>query len=367
MASVWPPSPPSWLLPWTIWRFKYPTPRPPRTDGGPKEIPPWAWGWLKWVEWTRNGRIPPRPVSTPKAPIPDKIPQWGWNLYKQLLVAVPKKPPPPPPPTYVNSWKLPWPLVFTAWGPVTDWRTTADFDVFCQRCVAAKVRTVVMQIGQFLPWQPDRLRGWGLKVALWGLPQAIDQQALQDAKAEGYMPQIEGPYQYLTAVDNLAKGYGHGLSISTVTTLAGIETFTTRPDGAMTTIEAEKLISLGCTHALVECYRQDGDGKTHFPISKMMWSAQHRGIPYADPIIGLYWDVPVSTYQPDLAAHGTRVGAYTSETMRPVDWQDFGKLGQLSLRSPLRALQRAVRRSRFAEDLMGASSKPMMYRYEDRW
>jgi hypothetical protein len=240
---------------------------------------------------------------------------------------VPPPPPPkPPPPAYTNSWTLPWPLVYTAWEPISGWRTTADFDRFCETAKGAGVRTIVMQIGQYLDWQPDRVRGWGFHLALWGVAQTSDALALAQSKAEGYAPQIEGPGQFISALDNLEAGVGRGLSISTVTTLNGFGTFIERPDGSQSTAEVERLIRAGCTHALTECYLAEGD----FTINKMMATTKLRGFPYCDPLLSLYHDVPVSAYQPELdqyiAQHGKHVGSYLAETMRPQDWLAFGAL-----------------------------------------
>lgn len=199
-------------------------------------------------------------------------------------------------------------------------------EIIGARMQNAGVKTVALQIGTYAPDVPDRLRAFGFKIALWGIPGSEDRQALLDARADGYIPQIEGPSQYVGARNNLDAGVGRGLSISTVTTLAGLETYTTLPDGSTSTLEVEELKRLGCTHAIVECYKQDPND-AHFPISKMMWTAEtKRGFPYSNPIVGLYWDVPLSVYQPDLASWGRQIGAYTAETMRPIDWADFKNL-----------------------------------------
>lgn len=317
--ASWPATPNSWLLAWAIWRFRgsIPADRPVEV---PKEIPKYAWEFLKWCAWRRKGAIPPRPDIAPK------IPQWGWNLLKQLNQAVPivpPPPPPPPPPTYIDSWMLPNPLMFTTWGFMVD-EDFKNVEVIGQKMFNAGVKTVALQIGQYPPDIPDRLRAFGFKICLWGSPGSSDAQALSDAQADGYLLQVEGPYEYEAALNNLNTGVGHGLSLATVTTLAGFETFQTRPDGSSTTVEVEEFIKVGCTRAWVECYKQGGS--SHFPVSKMAWSAEHRGFPYFSPLIGLYWDVPVSDYMPDLAAYGKQCGAYTAETMRPVDWYDFTNL-----------------------------------------
>lgn len=318
--SYWKSPPDSWLLAWAIWRFRN-SPAGQRPTGVPSEIPKYAWEFLKWCGWKRKGAPPPRPDITPK------IPQWGWSLLKQLNIAVPliPPPPPPPPPTWVNSWTLPNPIALTAWG----WTTDSNFrnvDPIANIMFDAGIKTVALQIGQFSPDVPDRLRAFGFKIALWGRADSGDAQALINAKADGYIPQIEGPYEWIAAINNLNAGVGSNLSRSIVTTLAGLETYINLSDGSQSTEEVEELKSLGITHAWVECYKQDGDGTVHFPISKMMWSAKRRGIPYANPLIGLYWDVPVSTYQPDLAVFGRQIGCYTAETMRPIDYFDLKNL-----------------------------------------
>lgn len=319
--TAWPVTPPDWLLPWVIWRFRgKPDPRP---VGVPPIIPKWAWEFLQWCEWRRKGaQAATRPDIIPK------IPQWAWPILKQLMIAVPlvpPPPPPPPPPTYVDSFTLPRPLMFTTWG----WMNDSDFrdhpEQMAQKMWSAGVKTVCLQIGQFDSAIPGILRAVGHKVCLWGSPDSNDQAALDNAQADGYMPQVEGLYEYERARDNLVNGVGQGLDLAVVTTNSGFDTFFTRPDGSSTTREAEIFIASGCTRAVVECYKQGGP--SHFPISKMAWSANHRGFPYFTPLIGLYWDVDVDEYQPDLAEYGKNVGAYTAETMRPIDWAKFSALG----------------------------------------
>lgn len=324
---MWPPIPPAWLLPWSIWRFRNGTPAE-RPAGTPTTIPPYGHGFLKWAAWRRKGSPPPRPTSTAKAPIPDRIPQPYWAVLKQLNIAVPIAPPPPPPPppnpVPANSWRLPGVLVFTSWGWRNDWRTEDDQHAIMRKFVEAGVGTVALQIGMFPPEIPSRIRSYGCKVALWGSPNAGDAQALDEADADGYLPQIEGPYEYAHTITNLEVGVGAGLSISTVTTLAGLETFIRRPDGtpdgASTTAEVEELNALGCTHAWVECYTGDMVPRD---VSDLLWSAGHRGFYHANPVPGLAGreNVYVSTYQPDIDPYGRQVGFYLAEPMRPIDWQ----------------------------------------------
>lgn len=213
-----------------------------------------------------------------------------------------------------------------AWGPTTDWREQPDFSKFVQKMVDHEIRTAILQIGQFTAWQADLLRSAGRRVACWGVASSIDEQVLDESEAEGYMPQIEGPHQYESAIASLEAGVGEGLSLSTVTTLAGLETYFQRPDGSMTTVEVERLIKAGCTHALVECYRQDGDGTVHFPVDMMMWSANRRGFPYKNPILGLYWSVPFEVYQPSVDEYGSQVCSWLAETMLETDWDKFKEL-----------------------------------------
>ena len=325
----WPVAPPAWILPWAIWRFRGEV--GPAPAGTPREIPPYGWGFLKWAAWRRKGAIPPRPALTTKAPIPTKIPTWGWTTLKQLNIAVPLAPPPPPPPPAnpvpPSSWRLRNPLVFTSWG----WLTDSDFrnvEVIAGRMAAARVGTVALQIGMFPEDVPDRLRAFGFDIALWGEAGSGDAEALDDADADGYIPQVEGIYQYRNALANLEARVGVGLSLSTVTTLAGLETFATRPDGTAdgesTTVEVEELIDVGCTHAWVECYTGD---MRPLDVSHFMWSAKHRGIYHANPLIGLARsDVFVSTYQPDIDSYGRQIGTYLAEPMRAIDWQAVGAL-----------------------------------------
>lgn len=320
--ASWPRTPGSWLLSWTIWRFKGAQPSS-RPVSAPKEIPKYAWEFLNWCAWRRKGAMPPRPNITPK------IPEWGWSMLKQLNQAVPLVPAPPPPPplpVWENSWKLPNPIIWTAWGWLDpSWQ---NVEAKGQELFEMGVKTVALQIGQFDSTVPSRLREFGFKIALWGIPSSMDASALADSQADGYIPQVEGPYQYIAAINNLEAGVGEGLSLSIVTTLSGLGTFTTigqPPNSKLTTLEAEKLKAAGCTHAWVECYKQDPND-VHFPISKMQFSAKQKGIEFFNPLVGLYWDIPLSVYEPDLNNFGRQIGAYTYETMRPIDKLDFKNL-----------------------------------------
>lgn len=331
---MWPTTPPAWLLSWLIWRFR--NQEGPRPEGVPKEVPPWAWGVAKWMGWVRKGRIPPRPKSTTKAPIPDRIPKWAWPLERQLRIAVPTAPQPPPPlpanPIPPSSWKLPGPLMLTAWAWTNDsaWRDTDDG---LRRCADAGVRTIALQVmnGQplFAPSVPDRCREYVEHVVIWGHAHPNDGVVLQNAKASGYLPQIETAQEYLWAEESLSLGNGAGLSLSTVTTLAGFYTWSSRPDGQggqdTTTVEYERLEDLGCTHAWVECY--DWDVRPMAPANQMFQAGQV-GFYHANPVIGLAdrAGVFVSSYQPAIDRYGRQLGVYLAEPMRAIDWQAVGGL-----------------------------------------
>jgi hypothetical protein len=334
-APRWPTSPPAWLLPWLIWRFRYGgiAGSPPAPAGTPALVPPYAWGVAKWCGWRRKGAIPPRPASTEKAPIPDKIPPWGWAIERDLRIAVPLKPPPPPPPPAnpipPSSWSLPLPLAFTAWG----WMTDSDFrnvEVAAQRMVDAGVGTVALRIGMFEPDVPGRLRAFGLKVALWNISDSRDQAALEAADADGLILQIEGVSQFDSAIAALEAGVGAGRDCSIVTTLAGLETYTRRPDGTAdghsTTFEVERLVDAGITHAFVECYAGNMEP---LDVGTFMDSAKRiRGLYHATPVPGLAGrdGIYFSTYSPDLDAYGRQIGVYLAEPMRPIDWTDLRAL-----------------------------------------
>ena len=172
-----------------------------------------------------------------------------------------RQPPPlPAHPIPPSSWKLPNPLVFTSWG----WRTDGDFinvEVIGRRMEEARVGTVALQIGLFGADVPARLRAFGFKIALWGEPDSRDAEALAHAEADGYLPQIEGPSQYESALNNLKTGVGAGMSRAVVCTVWSFDTWTSRPDGTAdgesTTVEVEGLVEAGVTMAYVECYTGD--------------------------------------------------------------------------------------------------------------
>ena len=196
--------------------------------------------------------------------------------------------------------------------------------------LGARVGTVALDasrdpdgVGMFDADVPGKLRDAGFDVALWApRPRPSDRAALADAEAEGYIPQVEGAEDYRNTIENLEAGIGAGLSLSIVTTLFGLDTFTSRPDGTVdgeqTTVQVEELVDAGCTHAWVECYTGDMRPKD---VGREIGEAGRRGIYHREPAIGLSRpDVFVETYKPDLDSYGRRVAAYLAETMRDIDW-----------------------------------------------
>jgi hypothetical protein len=322
-----PGSPVDWLLPWAITRFK----NQPKPDAVPDDFSvryPYVWSALRWFGWQRKGAPSPRPTN-----VPEHIPPIYWNLLTQLNIAVPLEPPPPPPdpanPIPENSWKLRNPLIYTAWGWQVDWRTPQDINMILSKWASSGFGTVALQIGMFPVQIPDAVRSFGMDVALWGEADSRDGVALENADAEGYIPQIEGVSQYQNTINNLQAGIGQGLSLSTVTTLSGIDTFIRRPNGTpegeLTTVQVETLVDLGLTHASLECYTGD---MRPIDVGDFVWSAHHRGFYHVDPVMGLARpDVFVSSYQPDIDAHGKQFGSYLAEPMRDIDYNAIKNLG----------------------------------------
>lgn len=333
---------PTTLLPWVqtfvIWRFQgSPSPRPPNVPKDVSVVAPYVWSVLGWVAWQRQRFS--RPTTPRPTNLPASIPPVCWDVLRKTNQAVPLGPPPPPPPPPdppypPNTWTLPFPAMTTAWG----WFADSDYrdnDNALRRMVEAGVKTVLLQIGQFAPPVPSRCRAFGLKVGLWGTPQPGDAEALALARADGYLPQVETPDEFRRALENFQAGFGQGMSRSVFTTLYGFNTFTRRPptelypEGQLTTEEYEAIRPF-CTHALVECYVQDGGA--HFPVSKMMWDAPRRGFDYSNPAIGLWNETAVSAYRPaedpnTLNSYGRQVGVYLSEGMTPGNWVELKALG----------------------------------------
>jgi hypothetical protein len=314
----WPSEPNAWLLPWTIWQLRGKVGQ--RPSSAPYKIPAYAWEFLKWVIWRRKNRPPPRPD------IIKIIPKWAYRVLEQVMIAVPLVPPPPPPPPAnpdpPDSWHLPYPIMYTSWGwqVDSDWR---DTNAGIQRCVEAGINTIALQGGQFNGAQAERCRAAGLKVAVWGSPSSEDANYLTLAGAEGYIPQIESTDEYNRCVVNLTQGVGRGLSIAMVTTLSGLDTYTSRnvgtPQEHPTTVQTGVLATLGCTHAQIECYLGDMSPGN---IEQLMFTATRwRGLYYTAPVIGLGGNQAVGEYQPPIDAYGRRFGVYLGEPMRAIDWQ----------------------------------------------
>ncbi len=324
-----------WLLAWVIWRFQgSPLPRPSTVPKDVSVIAPYCWSVLGWVAWQRERFSNPEASRPPN--LPATIPSWCWDVLKKTNQAVPLGPPPPPPPPPgpakpASTWALPMPVMFTAWGWFSD-SQYRDNDEALQRMRAAGVKTVALQVGQFAPTVPDRCRAFGFKVALWGSPQTGDGEAVTVARADGYIAQIETPDEYQRALESFQAGAGAGVSRSLITTLYGLNTYTRRepttqyPEGQITTVEYESLRPF-VTHAFIETYVQDGGA--HFPISKMMWAANQRGIDHANPTPGLWRETSLGVYggAGELDAWGRQCGAYLSEGMTPGNWTELGRLG----------------------------------------
>jgi len=317
----WPQTAPTWLEPWVIWRFKN---RPDPKPAVPSTIPKWAWNYLQWVAWKRAGS--PDGQRPAGAPLPIPSGTWPWVILKHVNIAVPVNPPPPPPPPSppllpipANSWTLPLPIAWTAWAWTADsaWR---DTDEGLRKPVDAGVRTVALQGGQADATVADRCRAYGLHVAMWGVADSRDEQWLNQLKAEAYIPQIEGLYQYQSAIGNLRAGVGVGLSISTVTTLDGLGGYIFRSDGSQTRVGTEALIAAGCTHAFTECYGEVGP--VYGDVARMMDSTTRlNGFYHANPLIGTYWDWTPSMY--NLSAYGRQFGFYLAETNNAQTWAEL--------------------------------------------
>ena len=328
--------PHSWVLAWAIWRFRgEPDPKPPAIPVDPSYVAPYIWSFLNWAAWRR------KLISVPDAPrptnIPASIPPWCFSHLRQINQAVkPGDPPPPPPPPDPDkmpiTWHLPNPFIYTTWGFTGDW--VADDTIF-RKIVAAGIKTIGLQGGQYGPDVPGRARAHGLKTFLWGRARPQDKEDLIVGRFDGYMPQTEGPGEHVDAMASLRSGAGAGLSIGTVTTLGAFTSFIRKPptqnhpEGKLTTVEVEELKSVGCNYAHVEVYKQEGP---HFPISTMMWAADQRGLEWFHPVLGLYWETSINVYRPpedptSLDSFGRQLGFYMAEGFIPLNWQEVAALG----------------------------------------
>ena len=312
----WPTSPPAWLLPWLIWRFSN-RPAGDRPVTAPELIPNWAnKGFILWCGWKRHNEVGIRP------PVPTKIPQWAWGILKQLNIAVPLVPPPPPPPPAppipVSSWHLRMPIMFTSHGWLLDskWR---DTDEALRLMQDSRVGTVALQGGMFLTDTGDRCRDFGFDVAVWGRADSRDPDYIDMAKAQGYILQIEGKYEFDSAYVNLQAGVGQGLSLSTVTTNAGFDHFIARPDGKGgfedSTEEYQALEKIGVTHAQVECYWADMSSND---VGVMVSNTKHRGFYHITPCLS-YLDIHPTIY-------GRQVAVFLGEPMSDDQWRQLKAL-----------------------------------------
>lgn len=337
-----PEVPHAWLFVWEIERLKG-TPTADMPPAVPKDVSvvaPYCWGALGFIAWQRKRFTAP---STPRPKnLPTLIPSWLWNHLKMVNQALPLDPPPPPPPPGppkpANTWLLPLPMMSTAWGPLSD-SQYRDNDEAWARMRAAGVRCVGLQVegGQpcFNPDAPGRIRSQGMVPFIWGVAHPNDAEVLALSRAEGYCPQVETPEEFQKAIANFEAGVGAGLSRSVFTTLYGFNTWARRepndqyPEGQLTTLEYERLRP-HCTHAMLECYVQDGGA--HFPIINMVFAAIQKGFDYYNPVVGLWRETPLGVYRPSqdpntLDGFGRQIGVYLSEGMTPANWGELGALG----------------------------------------
>lgn len=337
-------APHAWMQTWTIERFMGTSEAnmPPIVPEDVSVVAPYCWSVLNFMAWQRkrfSKPTTPRPKNVPLV-----IPKWVWDMLVVVNRAVPLGPPPPPPPPPgppkpANTWDLPFPMMTTAWGPLGDSQYRDNNEAW-ERMRLAGVGAVGLQIagGQplFNPDAPGRIRAQGRKVFLWGVADPRDDEIIALTRADGYMPQVETPDEYNAAIRNFEAGYGTGISRSVYTTLYGFNHYVHRtptdlspPEGELTTSEYERMRP-HCTHAMVECYIQDGGA--HFPIINMIFATIQHGFDYYNPVIGLWRETPIAAYRPPqdpntLDSFGRQIGVYLSEGMTPGNWVELGAIG----------------------------------------
>ena len=164
----WPTEPHPWLLPWEIWKLRG-EPKGQRPVNAPARIPAYAKEFHIWV--AGGARTAHRPPGHHQ-----DHPQVGVRVLKQVMVAVPLIPPPPPPPPANPdppdslAASLPDHVHVVGAG-----RWSGATDAGIDNCVAAGIRTIALQGGQFTGRDAQRCRDKGLKVAVWGSPSSNDQ------------------------------------------------------------------------------------------------------------------------------------------------------------------------------------------------
>lgn len=210
------------------------------------------------------------------------------------------------------------PIMYTSHGWLldTDWR---DNDSKLKMAQDAGVGTIALQGGMFLPDTGDRCRDYGFDVAVWGRADSRDPDYIEMADAQGYIPQVEGKYEFDDALGNLQAGVGRGLSLSVVTTNAGFDTFESRPDGKGgtedTTLQYRELEAVGVTHAQVECYLFD---MTPADVGRMVSNTDHRGFYHITPCLS-YLGIGPSGY-------GRQIAVFLGEPMSDDQWRQLKAL-----------------------------------------
>lgn len=227
---------------------------------------------VRWHQW--------RPVrwKTPRPPdVWRRVPDWAWQLERELRRKEAEKPQPPPPPSPgppPAKPRIPLPCVFTAYGyRVRELHGGNDVE----RAQALGARTVLFQRGEGVVGDDvARFRAAGIRPMLWDdLP--FDPDAVRSALAElgladaDYCPQVESEQQLDRAV-----AYSAAIRFKTVVVSGA----------GFTPAKIRQLAADGLETTLGECYA--AAGWPYSDLDRMTWQYEHDGWPGVAPVIGCY-------------------------------------------------------------------------------
>ena len=222
-------------LPWEMARFTDEPRSPPVVPKDVSVVAPYCWSFLNWTAWQRKR------YANPTAPRPTNIPA----AIPELVLAAPeadRTSPSRSAPTATgspagtaeppNTWQLPFPVMSTAWGPLSDsqYRDNDEAWVRMRRPVSSasgsRSRAAQPLFGPVASWPDPRARHDRLDL---GRRASRGRRGARDDPRRRLLPAGREPRRVREAMTNFRAGVGDGISRSVFTTLYGFNTFVRRP------------------------------------------------------------------------------------------------------------------------------------------
>ncbi len=216
----------------------------------------------------------------------------------------------------MTPWPLP--LVFAAWGTAPGQEYDTAVWKLTNRCKAAGVKTVAVELGYVERTHVQQIQAAGMKVVAWNVVDSQSGPRIDALGVDGLMPQIEGPGQRDGCFAALRAGVGKDLPKAIVTTYTGLENY-----------EYKELQKLGVTGCFVECYA--AEGAVFADLDRMQWQGTQYGVPAADfvPVCSTYRGELPPAYS-GLSKRGRSFGLYLAEPMSDQQWTAWGGVAEVA-------------------------------------